>query len=124
MLILMRTGSGCQSFYARSTDGGKTWTKPLVFDKVGVLPQLLTLKCGVTLASYGRPGVFLRATDDPSGIEWQTPIDLCVKSSCCYTSMIALDDRTALLAYSDFDYPDADGVPQKTLMLRRISIEN
>ena len=125
-LILMRTGSCVPSYYARSTDHGKTWTKPEIFDKVGVLPQLLTLGCGVTLASYGRLGVYLRATSDETGLCWEDPIDLDVpmngQGSCCYTSMIALDDTTALIAYSHFQYPDSDGIPKKTLLLRRISV--
>ena len=125
-LILIRLGSNVPSYYARSTDHGKTWSKPEIFDKVGVYPQLLTLGCGVTLASYGRFGVYLRATSDETGLCWEDPIDLGVplhgQGSCCYTSMIALDDTSALVAYSHFQYPDSDGIPKKTLLLRRISV--
>lgn len=123
-LMLMRTGSGNQSYITRSTDGCRTWSAPEVFDSVGVLPQLLRLDCGVLLASYGRPGVFLRATDDPAGLKWEASFDLGVpeKDSCCYTSMMAVSDNEALLAYSHFRVPDPAGVPVKTLLLRRVRV--
>lgn len=127
-LILIRMGSNVPSYYARSTDHGKTWSKPEIFDKVGVFPQLLTLGCGVTLASYGRLGVYLRATSDETGLCWEDPIDLNVpmngEGSCCYTSMLALDDNNALVAYSHFQYPDSDGIPKKTLLVRKIKVNN
>ena len=114
------------SYFARSTDHGKTWSKPAIFDQVGVLPQLLPFRCGVTLASYGRPGVYLRASADETGLCWEDPIDLGVpkisRGSCCYTSMIALDDTGALVAYSHFQYPDSDGIPKKTLLIRKIRV--
>ena len=74
--ILLRTGGNNPSYIARSTDGCKTWTKPKIFDSNGVLPQILTLKNGITLASYGRPILKVRATSDPSGIDWEEPIVL------------------------------------------------
>lgn len=120
----------------RSTDGGKTWTTPEYFDFTGVWPALLTLKCGVTLASYGRPGLFLRATADPSCRVWEEPIELIHSNrqpnqpgsvlnmaTCSYTAMIPLDDHTAGLAYSDFTVRDEKGVPRKTMMFRIITIE-
>ncbi len=130
MLCLLRTDSGTPSYIARSADGGLTWSRPVKFDRCGVLPQLLALKCGVTLASYGRPGVFVRATDDPSGVKWDEPIAVkpyvpgkMFEASCCYTGMTALDDRTALLAYSDFEIPNEKGELCKCIMVRRITVE-
>ena len=130
MLCLMRTGSSTPSYIARSTDGGLTWSKPEKFDQCGVLPQLLPLKCGVTLASYGRPGVFVRATDDPSGVKWDDPVTVkpliwenSGHDSCSYTSMVPLDDRTALLAYSDFEIPNEKGELCKCIMVRTVTVE-
>ncbi|MCE5186867.1 MAG: glycoside hydrolase [Planctomycetaceae bacterium] len=54
LLALLRAGP---SYIARSTDNGKHWDKPVIFDSFGVLPQLLALKSRVMLASYGRSGV-------------------------------------------------------------------
>ena len=132
VVMLMRTDAGSPSYITRSTDNCKTWSKPAVFDDVGVLPQMLTLDCGVTLASYGRPGIFVRATDDPSGQIWQDRVDVGIKGgktnwsvfSCSYTSLIPLDSHTALLAYSDFQYPDAadKNKTAKTILVRTVTV--
>lgn len=97
---------------------------------MGVWPCLLTLKCGVTLATYGRPGIRVRATDDPACLNWNEPIENLESirepepypghtlntASCCYTNMVALDDRTAALVYSDFRVKDEQGIPRKSMM--------
>ena len=126
------TDAGTPSYITRSTDNCKTWSEPVVFDEVGVLPQMLTLDCGVTLASYGRPGVFVRATDDPSGQIWQDRVDVGVGGtranwsiySCSYTSLIPLDSHTALLAYADFQYPSAKNEREaaKTILVRTVTV--
>jgi hypothetical protein len=96
---------------------------------------MVTLKCGVTLATFGRPGIVLRATDDPSGKTWEDPIYLVKpkdrpwktmedQATCGYTNLIALDEKTAGLVYSDFTVKDADGVPRKTMMFRTITVED
>lgn len=130
IITLMRTGFKTPSYISRSTDNGYTWSKPKKFDRCGVCPQLQHLSCGVTLASYGRPGLFVRATDDPAGENWCDPVTLIpynydewMKDSCCYTSMIAIDERTALLAYSDFRVKDEDGVPHKCIVVRTVCID-
>ena len=137
LIRLIRTGGNFPCLFTRSTDGGKTWSKPTEFDDHGVWPCLRTLKCGVTLATYGRPGVWLRATSDPSGVKWEEPIELVhsdgfkepsresvlVRATCGYTNMIALDDHTAALIYSDFRVKDETGSPRKCIMVRTITVE-
>lgn len=130
MITLMRTGGDTPCYLARSTDGGQHWETPVLFDRCGVLPQLLHLPCGVTLASYGRPGLFVRASADPSGMQWDDPYTLmpydparATQVSCCYTSLLPLDDRTALLAYTDFAVADAAGIPRKSIMVRTIHVD-
>lgn len=132
MVTLFRSGSCTPSYIAHSYDGGNTWTKPEKFDRIGVSPQLLTLDCGVTLASYGRPGVFLRATSDSHGKEWDAPIELLpfipLESwtwgcdSCSYTSLLPLDEHTAMLAYSDFRVKDEEGKKRKCLIVHKIHV--
>ncbi len=132
---LIRTGCFDPCFSTRSEDGGYTWTEPEVFHNHGVWPCMVTLKCGVTLATFGRPGLVLRATDDPSGKTWEDPIYLLKpkarpwktmeeQATCGYSNLIALDDHTAGLVYSDFTVKDADGVPHKTMMFRTITVED
>jgi len=126
MITLLRTDSGTPSYIARSTDGGNSWSKPVKFDSCGVLPQLEVLGCGVTLATYGRPGLLVRATDDPSGVTWDEPIALIPRDSwesCFYTNMLPLDDRTVMMAYSDFRVKDEAGVARKCIMVRTIHVD-
>lgn len=142
MIRLIRTNGDTikpgPCYFTRSTDGGYTWSEPTQFDWLGVWPCLLTLKCGVTLASYGRPGIRVRTTADPACLEWDEPVEILESirkpepypghtlntASCCYTNMIALDDRTAALVYSDFRVKDEQGIPRKTMMFRTITVED
>lgn len=129
VVILMRTGSNRPSYIVRSEDNCKTWSKPEKFDNVGVLPQILTLGCGVSVATYGRDGLFMRATSDLSGKVWQdhiqiklSPDTMIGSQSCYYTRLLALDKDTFLFVYTDFHYPDADGTPRKTILVREVNV--
>jgi hypothetical protein len=118
-------------YIVRSHDRGVTWEEPELFDDRGVWPQLLSLECGVTLATYGRPGFFLRATQDPACVKWEDRIELihtpqtgkAPLNTCSYSDLIALDDRTAGLVYTDFSVRDENGVPRKTVLFRTITVE-
>jgi xylan 1,4-beta-xylosidase len=131
MLCLMRTtqlDKPLPLYSSRSTDGGKTWSRPKIFDDCGVWPALLTLKNGVTLASYGRPGLYVRATRDPSGANWGKRVTVVEPGNwggdtCSYSDLIALSDHEAIIVYSDFNCPDEEGRPRKTILAQRISIE-
>ena len=125
--MLIRTGGNHTSLISRSTDDCKTWSSPVPFDTIGVLPQIQPLACGVTLASYGRPEMRIRATCDPTGQQWEAPITVELSDkkpgeSCYYTKLLPLDDKTALFVYSDFQYPDADGNKVKAIVAREIRI--
>lgn len=133
--VLMRSGSPrgphdtkrYPSYIAHSTDNCRTWSKPEVFDEIGVFPQITRLGCGVTLATYGRPVIYLKATDDPSGREWAEHIEIELSPSshdrsCCYTRLLPIDDHSALLVYSDFNYPDPSGEPKKSILVRKITV--
>ncbi|MBN1348144.1 exo-alpha-sialidase [candidate division KSB1 bacterium] len=130
LYCLMRTTDGHgtgPSYCARSVDGGRTWSQPAIFDDLGVLPTLLTLKCGVTLAAYGRPGLYLRATAAPDASAWNRRITLVEPDprqhmTCAYSDMIELDNNSALIVYSDFNVPDQQGNPCKTILVRKITV--
>ncbi len=136
LVIIARTGASDNghkdpSVITRSTDNGKTWSKPQIFGSVGVLPQTLTLDCGVTIATYGRPGLFFRATSDPSGCLWQEEQEITDLSplkngqtvqSCFYTGLYALDSNTALLIYADFNHPNGNGGYSKAILVRTVNI--
>ena len=114
-----------------SRDGGKSWSKPRKFDDFGVLPQILTLPCGVTLAAYGRPKLRIRATADPSGLVWEEPITVPLsapvgtspfQTSCFYTDFLPLDDTTVLWVYTDFQHPNEQGEPAKAVLVREVKV--
>lgn len=118
-------------YLVRSTDKGVTWSEPIKLDDVCAWPRLCTLKCGVTLTSYGRPGFFVRATSDPSCLTWEDPIELVHvedgedpwAATCSYSDIMALDDHTAGLIYTDFKVKDENGVERKTVLFRTITVE-
>jgi hypothetical protein len=130
IICFLRTtdGNGVGPMYvARSTDNGRTWSQPVVFDDLGVWPQALTLKNGVTLIAYGRPGLFVRTARDPGGKEWGPRIEIVkpgglMADTCSYCSLLPLADDTALIAYSEFNIPGPDGTPRKSIRVRRISV--
>ncbi len=128
IMILMRSGGDAKPCYwARSTNKCKSWSVVKKFDDIGVLPQMVTLGCGVSIATYGRPYMRIRATSDPTGKTWQPAQTFDTYSgknntSCYYTDLLPLDDTHALWIYSDFEYPNADGVPVKSIITRVITV--
>ena len=131
LVMLMRTGFFRNSYLVRSTDGCKTWSKPVKFDDFGVLPQIYTLPCGVTLAAYGRPKLRIRATADPSGLAWEEPITVPLSApegtwpfdaSCFYTRFLPVDDTTVLWVYTDFQHPNEQGEPAKAVLIREVKV--
>ena len=140
VVVLMRSGSPCgqndpnkyPSYIARSTDNCRTWSKPKEFDKLGVLPQIKRLACGAIIASYGRPGLFVRVSGDESGMIWSDPSEIklatntrdasCYDRSCYYTRLLPLDDNSVLLVYSDFNYPENGvGESKKSILVRKLT---
>lgn len=130
LICFLRTtdGNGVGPLYAaRSTDGGASWSRPRGFDDLGVWPAVVELGCGATLVSYGRPGLYVRATLDPIGQNWCERATVVApgavgKDTCSYSDLLALDDRTAIIAYSDFDVRGEDGLAHKAIMVRTVSV--
>lgn len=117
-------------YLVRSTDDGRTWSAPERIAEVGVFPNILTLECGVSVISFGRPGFWLMFADDGAGRQWRArrtlvapdPHSNCA-ATCGYSSMVALDARRLLVAHTIFRHPDADGLPRKAVVVRHVSIE-
>ena len=113
-----------------SADGGKTWTPARELFEFGVWPCLLLLQSGTLVLSYGRPGVHLRLDRGGTGEKWSEPIAL-VKGdaaniqahTCGYTSLLPLDDRSFLIAYSDFKHRDPERVQRKAILVRRVTVK-
>lgn len=133
---VMRSGFFSPVYKSYSYDSGKTWTKPEPFTSNGVFPRLLKLGNGVMIMSSGRPGVQLRFNIDGDGNNWTEPIEMLPFTdkdgnyarrirdweTCGYTSMMAVDDHTFYLVYSDFRTKSKDGEERKGIMFRKITV--
>lgn len=131
-------------YWSRSTDMGKSWTRPEKFSDLGTLPRLVNLPCGTTLICYARPGTFVQASLDDGGTAWSEPLEVMTPAdrstlgntpadhpvtfhqwvgSCNNPELLAIGDNSALIFYSDFYYPDETGVKRKTILCREIKVE-
>jgi len=154
IIVIMRTAciefSGPEwnpMYISRSTDGGKTFSEPEEISDLGVSPKVCKFDNGLKIMSYGRPGIYLKTSTDPGGMEWSEPIEIMTGNdrsslmniptekpdfhqwagSCCYTDLKKIDEKHALLVYSDFFYPDITyGTKKrlKTILSRIITIED
>jgi hypothetical protein len=75
LLSIFRTGSGMPQWpyqFARSSDGGKTWTRPEIMSEgVGsVEPSLVRMTDDTLALSGGRPGVHLWLSTDATLKQW------------------------------------------------------
>jgi len=129
IICIMRNGGKLPMFIMRSTDDGYNWSRPVPFDDFGVIPGIAQLENGATVVVYGRPGVHVRATDDPQGLGWGDRLSIISTerssplyggSSCGNCGIMALDSDTVLVTYSDFEYPNPDGVLVKTILAQKI----
>jgi len=136
-------------YRTRSTDGGVTWGPLEQLWPFGVLPQLLTLENGVTVLAFGRPGVHLLFSHIGRGQDWGSPVHLVVESfdgtgiqgegygyqkgedpgsrpkqtrTSGYTSLVPTGPDSFLIAYDQFDYPNAEGRPRKTILVRSFRV--
>lgn len=126
-------------YMLRSTDMGKTWSKPEVFAQSGVLPRLVSLPCGVTLLCYARPGMYVAVTED--GYDWEkftliepsdrshlandpieTPTWHQWDGACGNPGIIPIDENSAMIFYGDFYYPDEHGIKRKTILCRKLTV--
>lgn len=138
-------------YRTRSTDGGENWTEPEEIWPFGVLPQLLTLENGITVLAFGRPGVHLLFSRDGRGETWEEPVHLVVESfegtgvegeeygfqpgeeptgrpkqtrTSGYTSLVPDGPDSFVIAYDQFDHPNADGEPRKTILVRKVTVSS
>ncbi|MBU4200376.1 MAG: glycoside hydrolase [Verrucomicrobia bacterium] len=115
---------------ARSGDDGRTWSAPEQIAEVGVFPNILTLGCGVSVISFGRPGMWLMFSDDGAGRRWgnrRTLVEPDPKNNCAatcgYSSMEALDARRFLVAHTIFRHIDVAGCPRKAIVVREVRVD-
>lgn len=67
LLVIMRTGRYAPLQQVRSLDGGKTWSKPVSLETLGLQPKTTLLDNGVLVCSFGwRPMRYIY-WEDPNG---------------------------------------------------------
>lgn len=119
----------------RSYDGCKTWETPEYFYDYGVLPVSRMLEDGTVLMSSGRPGVYLRVSLDDNAREWSAPVPVVevpredfyakyYEYTCCNTGLAVTGPNTAVIAYSDFTLNAPNGKRAKSIMVRKITVED
>lgn len=144
--VILRTGSlhpfdhgdddhpAPKMYHTRSHDQGKTWEPFEEFYDYGVQPRMIKLGCGTHVMTSGRPGVYIRTSDDPELRQWNDVIPILTvpkedvyakyfEYTCSNNALVAYDDHTAFLAYSDFKLTTPEGVPAKSIVVRKITIE-
>ncbi|MFC1452853.1 sialidase family protein, partial [Verrucomicrobiota bacterium] len=136
-------------YRTRSTDGGETWEKPEPMYPFGVLPKLLALQNGVTALSFGRPGAHMLFSQDGEGRSWENLITFVAESlegtgiegeghgfqrgedpggrpkqtrTSGYTDLVAIGPAGLMIVYDQFDYPDENCEPRKTILVKRITV--
>jgi hypothetical protein len=149
MVCVMRTDTGGTHepcFVARSTNWGKTWSKPEILTPFGVMPKMLLLDNGVIALVYGRPGVQLLFCTDGKGELWQTPMNLLPEpgektcamvgrrgetttatqvghdDTCGNCTVLKTGANSFLVAYSDFRHKDASGKICKAIKVQEITV--
>lgn len=112
----------------RSIEG--EWTIPKPVSPYGVLPQLLKLKNGMTVLSYGRPGIEVRLSFD-NGETWTAPYPILEATrldqraeTCGYSSIIEdLNDPNAFwITYSSFINESREKKNHKTILVQHCKI--
>lgn len=128
-------------YIGTSEDGGYTWNTPKKVEDFGVDPAVCALKCGALLTSYGRPGFLVRACFDGRGEKWEDPIEIIPTSdntykmndiskagnasawgTCSYSDIVPISDNEALIVYTDYYVPDAEGIKRKSLMVIKATV--
>ncbi|MBE6553666.1 MAG: exo-alpha-sialidase [Ruminococcaceae bacterium] len=142
-LMIMRSGSLHplrqdgrpipKMFSVRSSDEGKTWSKPQVFFDYGIHPHSLKTEDGTILLISGRPGVYLMTCDDPEGKTWSPITELVsvpesdvmtkyFEYTCSNADLCICDNGRIFATYSAFD--PTKQPPVKSIVVSEIGIED
>ena len=104
LLALIRCGTqpSRPMVEVRSSDGGLTWSPPHRLSLPGVCPQVLLLKNGILVCSYGtRRYVHIMASWDGAGHQWSEPLVLYEGQTSGYSNLQALADDRFRIVYQE-----------------------
>lgn len=121
-------------YFVKSSDGGKTWTEPAPFFDYGVFPVMVKLDCGTIVMASGRPGVYIRTTDDVHADIWNDVMPILsvpeedvrkayYEYTCSNTGICSYNANTAFITYSNFRLTDAHGQRAKSILVQKIVID-
>ena len=97
LFCAMRPTSESHMWQSRSTDNGKTWTRPAPLPFYGHCPNLLYTRSGVTLLGVRDPGMCIRfSLDEAKSWAGAVMIDPC---GGAYSQMVELPDGRILVVY-------------------------
>lgn len=145
IIIIMRAGSLEPSvqaapgtpipkcYIAKTSDQGKTWDYVKPFYNYGVRPQSVKLENGTIVFISGRPDVYIRTCDDPSGENWNDVIHLIdvpekdvynayFEYTCSNCDVCTYDENTAFVTYSNFQLNTPEGKRAKSILVSKITI--
>ena len=129
-------GISCGMKLFVSKDNGYTWSNQREIADSSVTPHIKTLKNGMLIAGYGRPGVHIIYSLD-NGETWSEPISIIGRTlseemaagsdymTCKYWDtpsysnlfMEVLEDDTVLVLYNNQKYKDSDGLNHKAAFI-------
>lgn len=121
LLCMLRTGG--PMYQTRSSDGGKTWSRPEQVLDHGVSPDLCLMSNGVLVCSYGRPNAGIMFSYDGTGTKWEDARDVYRGMGSSYTTIRELEPGVLLYFYdqSAFGYMDGPG-PLNEIRMARIKV--
>jgi hypothetical protein len=113
ILCFMRTGGSGGGFtplhLSRSTDDGRTWSKPTPIADRGVWPNACRMRNGVLVCTYGRPGNWLCFSLD-EGRTWTGHFCFYEGRTTSYNSVEEVAPDTLLVVYDRMALDDNGNV--------------
>lgn len=113
----------------RSTDQGKTWSKPKAIRMPAVNPNGLVLENGIAAMVYQRPGVYMTFCADGKGEKWGNDITLVKggrserdQNSCCNGTFLPTGKDKFLYVYTKWDVPDPWGQPRQAVIAQEFIV--
>lgn len=121
LLCVMRSDGYLPMYQCWSDNDGATWSEMIPFGADGVFPAMVVLDNGVTVCTYGRPGVHV-AFSENGGKRWSNRTclfdvhvsndgrsirdrEICERS-CCYTDVMQIAPNRALIVYCMPENPE------------------
>jgi hypothetical protein len=125
LLAALRTECAKSGPLYAAQSRGRTWSEPAPMHPFGVLPRILSLENGVTVLSFGRPGVHLLFTRD--GTKWEGLNTVIAEEkkqtrTSGYMGLIAVGTDRFLITDDQFDCPNEEGQPRKTILVREVQV--